>query len=178
MRSPMMLFRTLFPLPALVKPGSARLPRPASAMCLLAALTAFPALVFADPPTEEAIKGMIAADQFTEAVAGARARAAAMPSDPDAHVLLANSLLRKARSAVPALPDGSLPPIAMADAEAIVKELEAAGRLAPARKDIPLGIVDIWAVAGRDDEMIQQIERCASSFAADTGMMNGLLDYG
>lgn len=133
-----------------------------------------------DAATEASIKAMITSGDITRAIEASRLRVAADPKDADAHVLLANALLRKATltaQALPRRPDGSPAPIAAGDADAIVKELELAIRIVPERKDLYFGLIELAQTAGHEDEMIRQIERAAKTFPVDPLMTQGLLDY-
>lgn len=147
-------------------------------VCVVALCSATSALVHAAVPTPEAIRALIAENRVEEAITASREKIAAQPKDPEGHVLLANALFKKARVTAGALPDGRPAPLSKADAEAIAAELEEGIRIAPTRKDIYLGLVDVWSAAGRDEDMLRQIQRSATQFPSDSKMMNGLLDYG
>ncbi len=121
---------------------------------------------------------MIAQNRVTEAIEASRALIAANPGDPDAHVLLSNALLRKGRIAARPDRNGAPTPIARADADAAAAELEAAIKLSPLRKDVYLGLIDVWTAAADDDAVLKQVRRTAAQFPGDFKVMNGLLDYG
>lgn len=157
-----------------VRPGLVHL---AAGALLCASITLSPP-ASAAVLSPEAIRTLITENRIEEAIAASRERIAAQPKEPDAHVLLANALFAKARSNAGTLPDGRPAPFAKADVEAIASVLEAGIGVAPTRKDIYLGLIDVWSAAGRDEDLLRQVQRSASQFPTDAKMMNGLLDYG
>src|SRR4030095_6093794 len=121
------------------------------------------------------IKALMGSGSWDEAIAAARARIAASPQEAEGHVLLGTALFHKARSHPPA---PGAPAISAAEADAISKELEAAIAIAPHRKDVYLGLIDVETAAGRDDRTIEAVKRCAAQFPADPKTAMTLVDYG
>lgn len=145
-----------------------------SALTLASALTLHAAPA-SSAPTDAEIKGLIAGRRWDEAMAGARERIAANPKEPEGHVLLGTAMFHKARGGAP---PGATPAISAADADAISKELEAAITLAPQRKDVYLGLIDVETAAGRDERVLEQVKRSAAQFPADPKMAVSLIEYG
>jgi tetratricopeptide (TPR) repeat protein len=121
------------------------------------------------------IKTLMGAGRWDEAIAAARERVAAAPQEAESHVLLGTSLFLKARSTPP---PASGPAITAAEADAIAKELEAAIAIAPDRKDVYLGLIDVETAAGRDDRTLEQVKRCAAQFPSDPKAAASLIEYG
>lgn len=132
----------------------------------------------AGPPSlksDAEIKALMGSGSWDEAIAAARARIAASPQEAEGHVLLGTALFHKARSNPPA---PGAPAISAAEADAISKELEAAIAIAPHRKDVYLGLIDVETAAGRDDRTLEQVKRSAAQFPADPRAAASLIEYG
>ena len=121
------------------------------------------------------IKTLIAGQRFDEAMAAARERIAAAPKEVEGHVLLGTAMFLKARASAP---KDAIPALSAADADAIVKELEIAIGLAPQRKDVYLGVIDVETAAGRDARVVEQVKRTAAQFPADPKAAASLIEYG
>src|SRR5262249_58761323 len=110
----------------------------------------------------------------TDATAAARKRIGPTPQEADPHALLGTAMFLKARSKAPA---SGGPAISTAEADAIIKELETAISIAPQRKDVYLGLIDVETAAGHDDRTLDAVKRTAAQFPADPKAAASLIEY-
>ena len=144
------------------------LARSLAVAALTALLAAAPAL--AELQSEAAIRDMITRGETTQAIEASKARIAAFPNEPEPLVLLANAMLTKTTH-------GKASTLSEADATEISKPIESAIRLAPQRKDLYFGLIELSRMAELDDRMIEQVRRTAAQFPNDTDTMQTLMEY-
>ncbi len=130
------------------------------------------------PPSFESLKKLVLDSKLEEAEAGARARLAANPNDPDAHVVLANvarvQALDKRRAGTLASDPESFNEESAALFRKALSELDAGIEAAPGRRDIWLGLCQIAVESGDPAAAVSAVERAAARFPKDASFGTAL----